>query len=113
MVPESAVSSPETHHYHLVFSGQLVKGVLTVVAGMLFQPSLLLLVIHDGFCIFVSDLLLLLIQFSLLLCQSAHFLVPQDVAVSWDPLEHCLSGGVLEYRHGFGKDVEFLVLGVG
>ena len=60
MVPESAVSSRQAHRYDLVFSGQLVKVLLTAVAGMLFQPSLLLLVIRDNFCFFVSDLPLLL-----------------------------------------------------
>ena len=63
MVPESAMSSSQAHHYHLVFSEQLVKVVLTVVAGMLFHSSLLFLVIHDGFCFFVSDIPLLLIPF--------------------------------------------------
>ena len=101
-MPESAVSIPQPHHYELAFSGQLVKVVLIVVAGMLFQPSIL--VIHDGFCFFVSDLPLLSIQFP------PSFV---DVAVCWDPLEHCLSGGILQYRHGTGKDIDFLVLGVG
>ena len=31
----------------------------------------------------------------------------------WDTLEHCLFSGVLQYRLGTGKIVEFLVLGVG
>ena len=33
MVPESAVFGPQVHHYHLVFSEQMVKVVLTVVAA--------------------------------------------------------------------------------
>ena len=104
------MSSPQAHHYHMNFSGQLIKVVLTVVAGMLFKPSLLLLVIHDGFCFFVSDLPLLLIQ-SPFLCRSVHFLVSRDVEVCLDPLEHCLSSGILQHRHDTGKDVEFLVWG--
>ena len=41
MVIESAVSSPQAPHYHMVFSGELVHVFINVVAGMLFQPSLL------------------------------------------------------------------------
>ena len=111
MVPQSAVSSLQAPH--LVLSGQLVKFDLGVVAGMLFQPPLLLLVIHNLFLFFVSDLPLLLIQFPPFLCQSVHILISRDVAVSWDQLEHCLSVGVLQYRHGTGSDDEGLVLWVG
>ena len=37
--------------------------VFTLVAGMLFQPYFLLLVTLDGFCFFISDPPLILIQF--------------------------------------------------
>ena len=94
MVPESAVSSPQAHHYYLFFSGQLAK-VLTVVAGMLFQPSLILLMIHDDFCFFVSDPL-----------SSCSSLLPSFANMSTSSFPGM-------YRRRTGKDVEFLVLGPG
>ena len=81
VVVQSGMAGSEPEYDHLIFSGELVVGIVAVVFRMLNVPFFLLFLFYNGFGFFVGDAIILLAKLSPFFSQCISLLVSWYVAV--------------------------------